>query len=160
MEERPFASEHEQKLFVLDVYFRTQAAIEAFFGRAGLQTWIERVAAGMAATVIQTVPDILNRAQRLLGGLNMMLHVYPGSEATLTEIPGGVQLEVRRCGIYDYRDKARDRGVKLTLEKPCEFCVPLHKAEAALLGVEISNQLRDHGCTYVALVPKEATDGN
>lgn len=158
-EEEPFATDRERLDFLLGVYFRNQASIEELVGLDGLPEWTERVAASMAAGVRDAIPDPRGRARRLLGGLDMMLGIYPGSDKTLSENGGGYRLEVRRCGIYDYRERAREQGVRLTLQTPCQFCVGLHRSEAAHLGVELANQLGDRGCTYSARVP-EAGDGS
>jgi hypothetical protein len=154
-----FATDQEKLAFLLRVYFGTQAAIEADKGREGLPAWTERSAAANAAEVKRTIPDPRGQTLRLLGGLHMMLQVYPGSEAVLSEEDGEVRLDVRRCGIYDYREQAQRGGVTLTLPTPCEFCTDLHRREAGHLGIELTNQLGERSCVYVARIPGEASDG-
>jgi hypothetical protein len=144
----------EKAQFVLGVYFRTQAAIEKYMGRANLPQWTEHVAAINANAMRERVPDRPGQARDLLAGLAAMLDVY-GSDKTMTEEPGAVRLDVHRCGIYDYRERARAQGVELTLEKPCEFCVDLHYRTAAQLGLTVHNELGERSCRWVSHVPEE-----
>lgn len=144
----------EKAQFVLGVYFRTQAAIEKYMGREGLPQWTEHVAAINASAARQRVPDRADRARDVLAGLSKMLDVY-GSEKTETAEPGAYRLDVHRCGIYDYRERAQQEGVELTLPRPCEFCVDLHYRTAAHLGVTVRNELGERSCRWVAEVPVE-----
>lgn len=144
--------------FLLGAYFSLQADYEARLGRAAVPAWARERGAATAAKVAPVITDPLGRAKRVLDGLDTMLGIYPGSSKTLTEVPGGYQLTVSRCGIYAYREAARARGEVITLEKPCEFCVPMHQGEGDRLGIEVVNQPGDRGCTYVARV-REAGDG-
>jgi len=142
----------EKAQFVLGVYFRTQAAIERYMGREGLPEWTEHVAAINASAAAMRVPDKTDQARDVLAGLSRMLDVY-GSEKTEWEEPGAYHLDVQRCGIYDYREQARDQGVELTLERPCEFCVDLHYRTAARLGVTVHNELGERSCRWVSYLP-------
>ena len=132
---------------ILGIYFRTQAAIEKFMGPARLPEWTEHMAAMTAEATRHRFPEPRERARSVVGNLAAVLDVY-GSDHTLSEEDGRAHLEVRRCGIYDYRDKARDAGVELTLDRPCEFCVDLRNRTAAHLGVEVTHELRDRGCRW------------
>ncbi|MFE5563904.1 hypothetical protein ACFQ68_02840 [Amycolatopsis japonica] len=142
----------EKAQFVLGVYFRTQAAIERFLGVEGLPQWTQNVAEINASAARHRVPDRVGQARDLLTGLESMLEVY-GSDTTRVDEPNRTVLEVRRCGIYDYRERARENGVQLTLDRPCEYCVDLHQRTAAELGVTVHNELRERGCRWVADIP-------
>lgn len=146
----------EKAQFVLGVYFRTQAAIERYMGREGLPEWTEHVAAINASAAAIRVPDKTDQARDVLSGLSRMLDVY-GSEKTEWEEPGAYHLDVQRCGIYDYREQARDQGVQLTLERPCEFCVDLHYRTAARLGLTVHNELGERSCRWVSTLPTDDT---
>jgi hypothetical protein len=141
--------------FLLGVYFRTQASIEKYMGREKLSTWTEHIAAITASEIKHTIPDRREQAKRLVTGLDTMLDVY-GSDAELSEGQDEFKLDVHRCGIYDYRERAQQQGVELTLPTPCEFCVDLRSRTAAHLGIEVSSVLRDRGCTYVSHLPESA----
>jgi AhpD family alkylhydroperoxidase len=142
----------EKAQFVLGVYFRTQAAIEKYLGREGLPQWTEHVAAINASAARERVPDRAGLARDVLAGLSTMLDVY-GSDKTETAESGAYRLDVRRCGIYDYRERAQREGVELTLARPCEFCVDLHYRTAAHLGVTVHNELGERGCRWVSYIP-------
>ncbi|MFC5186896.1 phenylacetate--CoA ligase family protein [Actinomadura harenae] len=142
----------QQAQFVLGVYFRTQAAIERYMGADRLPQWTQHVAEINAAAMRRQLPDRAAQARDLLTGLNSMLDVY-GSDTTRVDEADRTVLEVRRCGIYDYRERAREQGVQLTLGRPCEYCVDLHHRTAAELGISVRNELGERNCRWVTDVP-------
>lgn len=147
-------TDREKFEFVLGVYFRTQAAIEKYMGREKLPEWTAHVAKMNTDSTLQRCPDRIEQERSVLGGLSRMLDVY-GSDKTLTESEsdGVYELEVRRCGIFDYRERAREQGVQLTLPIPCEFCVDLHVRTAENLGMAVSNELGHRSCHWVCHRP-------
>ncbi len=147
----------EKAQFVLGVYFRTQAAIEKYMGREALPQWTEHVATINANAARKRVPDKVDQARDVLAGLEKMLDVY-GSDTVVTEEAGEYRLDVRRCGIYEYRERAQEQGVELTLKKPCEFCVDLHHRTAAQLGLSVENVLGERSCRWVSHIP-QTSDG-
>ncbi|WP_330256494.1 hypothetical protein OG874_19180 [Nocardia sp. NBC_00565] len=147
-------SDAEKTQFVLGVYFRTQAAIERFLGPAALPQWTEHVAAINAEATRKRLPDRAGHARDLLVGLATMLEVYD-SETTCTQDPDQFGLEVHRCGIYDYRERAQRQGVELTLARPCEFCVDMHHRTADHLGIAVEHELGERSCRWVTHVPAE-----
>jgi len=151
-------SEADKAQFVLGVYFRTQAAIERFMGVDGLPQWTEHVASINAEAARRRVPDAAGQARDLLTGLESMLEVY-GSDTSRTETPDRSRLTVRRCGIYDYRERAQQQGVQLTLKRPCEFCVDLHHRTANHLGVTVEHELGERSCEWVSHVPSGDPEG-
>lgn len=150
--------DRERLQFLLGVYFRTQAAIEKYMGREGLPAWTEHMARTTASSIRQSLPDRRDQARRLVTGLAAMLDVY-GSETTLSEGDGEYRLDVHRCGIWDYRERAEQQGVQLTLPSPCEFCLDLRYRTAADLGIPVSHELGHRSCTYVSRSPDDADDG-
>lgn len=139
----------EKARTMLAVYFRTQAAIEKFMGPGRLPEWTEFMAKFNADSISSRNPQRPDQGRALLGNFAKVLEVYE-SEQTLTESDGAVGLTVRRCGIYDYREKA---GVELTLDKPCEFCVDLRYRTAARLGLEVAHHLGERSCSWQVTVP-------
>lgn len=137
----------EKTQLILGIYFRTQAAIEKFMGRERLPEWTEYMASMTAEATRHRFAERRDRARSVVGNLSAVLDVY-GSDQTLSEEDGRAELDVRRCGIYDYRERAERSGVELTLKKPCEFCVDLRNRTAAHLGVEVTHELRDRGCHW------------
>lgn len=145
-------TDREKFEFVLGVYFRTQAAIEKYMGRERLPEWTRQVAEVNTNATKKRLPDRTDQARSVLGSLARMLEVY-GSDETLSERDGVFRLEVRRCGIWDYRERARQQGVELTLPTPCEFCVDLRYHTAANLGVRVSHELGERSCRWVCHGP-------
>jgi hypothetical protein len=158
MSETHDSNDSNRLAFLLGVYFRTQASIEKYMGREKLPAWTEHIAAMTANEIKETIPDRRDQAKRLVSGLETMLDVY-GSDTVLSEEPNEFRLDVHRCGIYDYRERAQQQGVELTLPTPCEFCVDLRSRTAEHLGIHVSHVLRERSCTYVSHVP-EADDGD
>lgn len=148
-------TDREKYEFVLGVYFRTQAAIEKYMGRDRLPEWTAHVARMNTNAVLKRSTDRAEHERSVLGGLARMLEVY-GSDRTLTEDEekGVYQLTVRRCGIFDYRERAREQGVELTLPVPCEFCVDLHRNQAANLGMAVRHELGERSCRWVCHRPE------
>jgi hypothetical protein len=155
MAETETMTDAEKAQFVLGVYFRTQAAIEKYMGRENLPQWTEHVASINANAMRARVPAKVDQARDVLSGLRSMLAVY-GSDTVVTEDDKAVTLEVRQCGIYDYRERAQQQGVELTLKKPCEFCVDLHHRTAAQLGLSVENTLGERSCRWVSHLPSES----
>jgi hypothetical protein len=145
-------TEAEKAQFVLGVYFRTQAAIEKYLGTDGLPAWTDQVASINSAAMLKRVPDPAERARDLLTGLATMLAVY-GSDTVRTDEPRTTTLAVRRCGIYDYRERAQAQGVELTLRRPCEYCVDLHHRTADKLDIAVEHELGERSCHWTVRVP-------
>lgn len=149
-------TDREKYEFVLGVYFRTQAAIEKFMGRDRLPEWTAHVARMNTNAVLKRQPDRVDQERSVLGGLSRMLEVYD-SDKTLTEADGVYRLTVRRCGIFDYRERARAQGVELTLPVPCEFCVDLHRRQAANLDMVVEHELGERSCRWECRRPETGT---
>lgn len=145
-------TDREKYEFVLGVYFRTQAAIEKYMGRERLPEWTAHVARMNTNAVLKRLPDRVDQERSVLGGLSRMLDVY-GSDKTYAEEDGVYRLTVRRCGIFDYREQAREQGVELTLPIPCEFCVDLHRHQAANLDMAVQHELGHRSCRWVCHRP-------
>jgi hypothetical protein len=152
-------TDSERLQFLLGVYFRTQAAIEKYMGRDGLPMWTERIAEINANATKNRLPEAIDQARSLLSSLATMLDVY-GSDMTMSEDNGQFRLDVRKCGIYDYRERAQQQGVELTLPTPCEFCVDLRYRTAAHLGVPVSHKLGERSCQWVAHTPDSTQEGS
>lgn len=63
-------------------------------------------------------------------------------------------LTISHCGIWDYREKARQRGVELTFDSPCtRYCTKLTSQMILSKGYSVSYQLIEdssqHGCRWI-----------
>ena len=72
---------------------------------------------------------------------------------------GHAALTITHCGIWDYRERARRSGVRLTLESPCTYCTEAMSANIRAKGYRpahrLSNGPTGHGCHWEST----ATDG-
>ncbi|SHN19090.1 MULTISPECIES: hypothetical protein [Streptomyces] len=142
------------------VFFRAQALIERFlvsrFGYGELTAW-----ARANAAVHGAVERADGRgAADAIGRVARQAELY-GSEMRLLEASRErAELLITHCGIWDYRERARARGVPLTLKSPCEFCTAAVSANIAARGYrpgfELIEDGDDHGCRWQASAPQKA----
>jgi hypothetical protein len=148
------------------VFFRGQALMERFlisrYGEEVLAEW-----AASIAEVHRTVePDHGRGAADPIRRIARQAELY-GSEYEL-DVPQGTEpattaaLTITHCAIWDYREKARSSGVRLTLASPCTYCTKAMSANVRAKGYEASYQLRQysdgHGCDWRATAPNTAQE--
>lgn len=148
------------------VFFRGQALMERFlisrYGEEILAEW-----AASIAEVHRTVePDHGRGAADPIRRIARQAELY-GSEYEL-DVPQGPEpvttaaLTITHCAIWDYREKARSSGVRLTLASPCTYCTKAMSANVRAKGYEASYQLRQdsdgHGCDWRATAPNTAQE--
>ncbi|MEV0334368.1 hypothetical protein [Nocardia sp. NPDC050717] len=114
------AAESEWK----SAFFRAQAAMERFvvrnFGHEKLGAWAET-----NGTIYGAIDDEgRNDAVTPLRRLESQAALYGSKMRWLSASAADATLEIAHCAIWDYREQARARGVTITLEAPCEYCVP------------------------------------
>ncbi|MFJ6015899.1 hypothetical protein [Streptomyces sp. NPDC092952] len=136
------------------VFFRAQALMERFlvsrYGHGELAAW-----ARAGAEVHRYVEPGQGR-----GALDPVLRVARqaelyGSRYRVTEDGAErAELEISHCAIWDYRELARARGVRLTLASPCEYCVHAIGANIAAKGFTARHELTEGpdgpGCVWEA----------
>ncbi|KWT63399.1 hypothetical protein ADL21_03025 [Streptomyces albus subsp. albus] len=136
------------------IFFRAQALMERFlvsrFGHGELAAWaranaavhsaVERAGGHGAADAIARVA----RQAELYGSALQLLHTTPER----------AELLITHCAIWDYRERARARGVQLTLVSPCEYCTAAISANITARGYRPAFELiedgDDHGCRWQA----------
>ncbi|MFD6416038.1 hypothetical protein [Streptomyces sp. NPDC060194] len=68
-------------------------------------------------------------------------------------------LTITHCAIWDYREKARRNGVRLTLASPCTYCTEALSANIRAKGFVPTHRLRSgptgHGCHWEASAPAD-----
>lgn len=69
-------------------------------------------------------------------------------------------MTITHCAIWDYREKARRNGVRLTLASPCTYCTEALSANIRAKGYHPAHRLRSgptgHGCRWEATAPRPA----
>ncbi|MEV0597824.1 hypothetical protein AB0I82_00775 [Streptomyces sp. NPDC050315] len=146
------------------VFFRAQALMERFlvsrYGHASLQAW----AAANAQVHRYVEPD---RGQGALGPvlrIARQAELYASRYRVVRTDADRAAVEIGHCAIWDYRERARSRGVTLTLKSPCEYCTHATAANIAAKGYVPRHELTEgpdgHGCRWeAALTPDGATTG-
>jgi hypothetical protein len=134
------------------VFFRAQALMERFvvgrFGHGELGAWT----AAIARVYRLVEPDRGGGAADPLRRLARQAQLYGSEFEELQGAPDHAVLEIRHCAIWDYREKARRRGVTLTLKSPCEYCTLATSANIAAKGYRPAFELLDNpdgpGCRW------------
>ncbi|RCV55060.1 hypothetical protein [Marinitenerispora sediminis] len=139
------------------VFFRAQALMEHFlvsrYGLAELQHW-----ARANATVHRRVePERGGGAADVVTRLAGQAELY-GSDYEVTHAgPYRAGITITHCAIWDYRERARARGVPITLESPCQYCTLATSANFTVRGYRAGHRLLDgpdgHGCEWEASAP-------
>jgi hypothetical protein len=138
-------------------YFEAQAAAEEFVlgrhGEPGLSTWIEHNSTIAAALIAASQESDADMTEVFFSRLYQQLELYD-SEVHI-ERDGAMALKNTRCGILTYRKQAAARGVKLTFESPCGYCMELNSSIARkLIGHPdpVVCQTDGEGCEWRAAV--------
>ncbi|PXA77077.1 hypothetical protein DCC24_05655 [Auritidibacter sp. NML100628] len=135
-------------------FFHAQALMEAFvvntFGYAELSRW----AASNSAVYASVDASPKHSAFVPLERLNDQAALYDSDTTWIEHDEERAELNIRHCAIWDYREKARQRGVTLTLDAPCEYCVPATTAMITNKGLNASHELTSdeggHGCVWTS----------
>lgn len=118
------------------VFFRAQALIERFivsrWGEAELVDW----ARANASVFGKVEPEPTGRPADVVHRLARQADLYSSRYAVDTDEPMQATLIISHCGIWDYREQARARGVPLTLASPCSFCTTALSANIRAKGYE------------------------
>jgi hypothetical protein len=143
------------------VFFRAQALMERFLvrhlGHDALHDWAASNSEVYALVERAGEPDARAPITRLAKQAELYGSRYSADAAD----PGDATLEIEHCAIWDYREKARTRGVQLTLASPCEFCTKATAATIRANGCEAEHELTDGpggpGCRWRATAPASVT---
>lgn len=135
-------------------FFRAQALMEKFvvghFGHDELRAWATSNSAIYNAIDSRPKHDAAVPLERL----DNQAALYSSATEWVERAPDRTVLRIRHCAIWDYRELARDRGVTLTLQSPCEYCVPATTAMITYKGLTAAHELTEdesgHGCVWTA----------
>ncbi|BAP42086.1 putative uncharacterized protein [Pseudomonas sp. StFLB209] len=134
------------------VFFRAQALIEQFIvQRAGvydLDDWATATGQVYRALEPAGQGDPQVAAERL--GRQASLY---GTRFDIQALSAkGALFKVHHCGIWDYRERARARGVPITLKSACTYCTKLLSSLVQAKGCnarwELFSDPQDHGCEW------------
>lgn len=148
------------------IFFRGQALMERFlvsrYGEEILAEW-----AASNAEVHRTVePDRRGGAADPIRRIARQAELY-GSEYRVEvdqdSLPAATaSVDITHCAIWDYREKARSSGVRLTLASPCTYCTKAMSANVRAKGYQVSYRLSEdpggHGCRWEATAPNTAQE--
>ncbi|MEU1281565.1 hypothetical protein [Streptomyces sp. NPDC005805] len=151
------------------VFFRGQALMERFlvarYGEESLVQW----ARANAEVHRDVEPDhgrgAADPVHRIARQAELYGSDYEFDEATdpAPATPSArAALTITHCAIWDYREKARRSGVRLTLASPCTYCTEALSANIRAKGFEPSHRLRNgptgHGCRWEAAATAPAAE--
>lgn len=140
------------------VFFRGQALMERFlvtrWGHDAMADWALR-----NAQVHRLVePDRGGGACDPILRIGRQAELY-GSRFSIDAHPEESTVEIEHCAIWDYRERARSRGVTITLRSPCEYCTKATAANIRAQGYDPAYVLVDGpggpGCRWTATVPAD-----
>ncbi|MEU2626764.1 hypothetical protein [Kitasatospora sp. NPDC007106] len=146
------------------VFFRGQALMERFlvarYGEQVLAEW----ARSNAEVHREVEPDLGRGAADPIHRIARQAELYGSDYEFDDEQPPSADravLTITHCAIWDYREKARRGGVRLTLASPCTYCTEALSANIRAKGFRPAHRLRSgptgHGCRWEAARPELAT---
>lgn len=135
-------------------FFRGQALMEqfvvAYFGHDQLAAW----ATSNSMTYAAVDPAPKHHAVVPLERLDAQADLYDSDSEWVEHGTDRAVLRIRHCAIWDYRETARDRGVAITLQSPCEYCVPATTGMITNKGLNAEHELTEdqsgNGCVWTA----------
>lgn len=135
-----------------DSFFRAQARLEKYLvehhGLEDLEGWTRAI----GEVFKFTEPNRGGGASEVALRFAKQAHCY-GSEYEITHLrKESAQVRLHHCSIWDYREEARQRGVRLTLSSPCVYCTKATVSNMNARGFEATYELHErngeHGCTW------------
>ncbi|MFI6999094.1 hypothetical protein [Nocardia sp. NPDC050175] len=134
------------------IFFRAQALMERFlvtrYGHGELKGWADANAEVHRYVERDNGNGALDPALRIARQAELYSSEYRVPDAGSDR----ATIEIDRCGIWDYRERARARGVPITLDSPCEYCTHAIGANVAAKGFQSRYTLIDgangHGCRW------------
>lgn len=139
------------------VFFRAQALMERFvvahYGHGELAGWARANAAVHGAVE----RDHGGGSADVIGRVRRQAELYGSRYRVVESSPERSELLISHCSIWDYRERARSRGVPITLASPCEYCTTATSANIAARGYrpefELLAEDGDRGCRWRASSP-------
>ncbi|TDZ96037.1 hypothetical protein [Mycobacteroides salmoniphilum] len=138
-------------------FFQAQALMERFlvahFGHERMADWARSNAYVYATTTTDSTcaQSVADRFVRQLANYD--------SETEVTADVSAAMISVKRCGIWQYRERARARGVPITLASPCEYCTKATAANFSAKGYASTYELTNEpvrGCRWTLRTGTEA----
>lgn len=134
-------------------FFEAQAGMEKFlvetYGYGAIDAWIKH-----NAEIFKSMEDRTGAgAASLVERFAKQAECYQSDYNIDNACQDTATLTISRCGIWDYREKARQRGVSLTFDNPCtKYCTKLTSSLIESKGYEASYDLMGtgthHGCRW------------
>jgi hypothetical protein len=142
-------------------FFQAQALMERFlvahFGHDRMADWATSNAYVYATTTADSTcaQSVADRFVRQLANYD--------SETEVTADVSAAIISVKRCGIWQYRERARARGVPITLASPCEYCTKATAANFSAKGYASTYELTSEparGCRWTLRTGTEVPAAN
>jgi hypothetical protein len=138
------------------VFFRAQALMERLlvgrYGHPALADWARR----NAEVHRHLEPDEGHGALGPVLRIARQAELYGSRYRVTAGSPERAEVAIEHCAIWDYRERARSRGVPLTLVSPCEYCTHATSSNVEARGFRPRHELTEgpdgHGCRWQAAV--------
>lgn len=134
-------------------FFEAQAGAEKFlvetYGYEAIEEWIQH-----NAEIFKHIQDDGgDGASNLVLRLAKQAECYQSNYNIDNMSQESAMFTIFHCGIWDYRERARQRGVKLTFDSPCtRYCTKLTSAMINSKGYKSIHELTEfgphHGCRW------------
>lgn len=139
------------------IYFSTQAGMERYlvsnYGYGAILEWIDKIgeaslAQGDRYKTEGTIPFVENQS--------IVSKCWESKEVKINKLTKEQsELEINGCGILEYREKARERGIPITFDDPCrEYCTKLLCKMAEKQGLKPTFKLKNKGCIWNVIKEK------
>lgn len=143
------------------VFFRGQALMERFlvsrYGEQALNAWARAIAEVHRDVEPDHGRGAADPVHRIARQAELYGSDYEFDDAIDTGGATRAAVTITHCAIWDYREKARRSGVRLTLASPCAYCTKALSANIRAKGYEPAHDLRTgptgHGCRWEATAP-------
>ncbi len=152
------------------VFFRGQALMERFlvtrYGEQALTAWARAIAHVHRDVEPDHGRGAADPVHRIARQAELYGSDYEFDDESTADGTGDAAahaaLTITHCAIWDYREKARRSGVRLTLASPCTYCTKALSSNIAAKGYDASYDLRTgptgHGCRWDVTAPPGARD--
>ncbi|QKW05902.1 hypothetical protein HUT18_05335 [Streptomyces sp. NA04227] len=145
------------------VFFRGQALMERFlvirYGEQVLADWARAISAVHSDVEPDHGRGAADPVHRIARQAELYGSDYEFDDDTASGAADRAALTITHCAIWDYREKARRSGVRITLASPCTYCTKALSANIRAKGFEPSHSLRTgptgHGCRWEATAPRD-----
>jgi hypothetical protein len=137
-------SETERAALWQQRFFEAQAAMEKYlvykYGYEDLYDYIK-----FNSDIFSKLQNTNNGAEDLVLRIAKQAECYQSDCHIDNQTKDFSSITIFHCGIWDYRKKAEEKGVELTLDSPCKYCTRLTSSLIESKGFSVRYELHEIG---------------